>query len=774
MAIAEAWIEASYPNPGDSGGWILAVRGEWPASTFADFALDPNGTPKLVVNVANRAGYARSGGQAVPVTRTKQIVATRPLRRPYPDSTSTAQVIDETLNADGTRTVRIALAEPVYQGETVTLSALAGWRATLPAESNVPVANISIRPLMQPWGRWAIPQDEIVDGSSFTVEMVCVSHTPYNDGASLHQPVAGVRFVASDGTNTVSAWALATTESTRFGDSLWCHRATLDLDTLSSGRVTIHAEVYPGEGAVWTTRDGYWDAPHIDQNFKATNRGWQVVLDPRPEVPLCITLDKTGTFLPRRHIVLAPAGQGRADPDPAVAVQSSYAAAAAVAAAERPSTLGAAIDCIGRVTRSVAAANGFSALSNVQFPGGCYIWMPAGTRDIGTTYGSAYTPDGVSYGEMRALPVPGTPRADIVFQKNASMGFRFQRLAIEGCTISSISSSTVFGTGNFYVRLNDVVVSGTTCNLRSGTPGQVFGNSSTGALDNGQVIVGSVVSNLGLNQMATGLIRNSRVEPASAAVRPVAAFNMWRETASNFAGFDVRWDGCLFVNCSMIRMNSGASFVRLTDGLTGTPAAPATRERAAFINCLWERTGVTTQPGIQIGELAYNQARNLIFDGCTMAGARFSFHNDPTQAESNSHFENTTLGCMIDRNSTKHDLSSLFGTHTGGWEVSFGVRQRDTVSADRFNNVITTDFPYDFVGINVIKGALVPGFSRDLGYLDDRSRESPGPNADTGGGDYRLSSSSPGWQLRRAPANYPAYRSGVTRPAINYHAGSEG
>jgi hypothetical protein len=298
-AVQEAWIEAAYPNPNDSSGWVLAVRGDWPASTFASFDLDPNGTPRLVVNVANRAGFERSGGAAVATTRTKQIVATTPLRRAYPASTQTigfpGAALDETLNADNTRTVRFALAEPVYPGETLTLTALAGWRATLPAET-VSVTNNSTRALLKPWARWAIPQDELVDGSSFTPEIVCVSHTPRHDGSSLHQPVAGVRFVASDGTNTVSAWALETTESTRYGDSLWCHRVAMDLDALTSGRITIHAEVYPWEGAVWTTRDGYWEDPHITQNYKSvTDRGWQVHLDPRPEVPLCIVLDKTGT-----------------------------------------------------------------------------------------------------------------------------------------------------------------------------------------------------------------------------------------------------------------------------------------------------------------------------------------------------------------------------------------------------------------------------------------------------------------------------------------------
>ncbi|MFN7176752.1 MAG: hypothetical protein ACK4MX_07655, partial [Thermaurantiacus sp.] len=90
----------------------------------ASFTLDPNGTPRVVVNVSNRAGYARSGGQAQATTRTRQLVATSTLRRPWNQQSQ----LDETDNGNGTRTIRLALDDYVYAGDVVTVSVADGWR----------------------------------------------------------------------------------------------------------------------------------------------------------------------------------------------------------------------------------------------------------------------------------------------------------------------------------------------------------------------------------------------------------------------------------------------------------------------------------------------------------------------------------------------------------------------------------------------------------------------------------------------------------------------
>ncbi len=261
MAITAAAIEAN--------GWVLRVTltgmlsavspTDTTGANFAGYALAPKTAPALTLALAGN-GFVQSGGQAVAGAAVpRSLVGTKPLRRVAhvtPAGVRDAKTPDETDNGDGTVTVRIALSQHVYQGDTgLTLTALAGWRTGAPAQT-IAVTNNSTVLAPAPIVRWADVSYQLQPGS-FDLEVVVASHHP--NGVA---PVAGVRFTVTDGTTVKSFWTTALAGSTKYpamsGDGAYAlplrvYRVTVDPTTataLTKGLLRCDFEVYPWLGPV--------------------------------------------------------------------------------------------------------------------------------------------------------------------------------------------------------------------------------------------------------------------------------------------------------------------------------------------------------------------------------------------------------------------------------------------------------------------------------------------------------------------------------------------
>jgi hypothetical protein len=234
----------------EANGWVLRLDVTGGLGDFASYILDPDGTPRLTL-ASSHPGFIKSGGQAVAGTIARSLVGTKPLRRPIPAAGPITPVIDETDLGGGVIRVRIALSEHVYATDTgVTLAVLAGWRAGESAATGIRVTNASTIVTPIPIMRWVLLPYGVTTGA-FTVALFVASHHPVG-----FEPVAGVKFTATDGTTIKTVWTTQLSTDASYGDGLRCYTATIDPATataLTAGLLRIDAEVHPWLGGVRTT-----------------------------------------------------------------------------------------------------------------------------------------------------------------------------------------------------------------------------------------------------------------------------------------------------------------------------------------------------------------------------------------------------------------------------------------------------------------------------------------------------------------------------------------
>jgi hypothetical protein len=199
-------------------GWDLdlTVEGFTTLATY-EFGLGANnaslGTARCILFVTS-PGYDASGNTTT-VART--IYGTAAVRKAYPDDAT----LDET--GGGNLTVRIALSDYVYSGDTITgMTVLAGLvtNAGGSSESSNPASGIAVTnnsTLAYPkvCANWAWVPHELMTAS--TKLRVVAFHGSASDG----KPVACVKFTTDDGAgHTVNEVVASATCDTSFGDAV--------------------------------------------------------------------------------------------------------------------------------------------------------------------------------------------------------------------------------------------------------------------------------------------------------------------------------------------------------------------------------------------------------------------------------------------------------------------------------------------------------------------------------------------------------------------------
>jgi hypothetical protein len=273
----------------ESNGWVLAVRGDWGATSGSwrlpgnvpspgnsdftnsfwanggvdQFPLDPSGAAKLSLSVRD-AGFDRVGGLPVAnANRPRTVLATKPLRRAFPNQAQ----LDEFDHGDGTRTVRFALSDRIYATSTVvSASFLSGWKAGEGGGVVNTVTNNSTRTVPLPIFRWANEPWPLVQGTigmpnhTARVELIVATHHPEtvaNSEGQRHQACSAILLRAFNGITTKDFFFSAPQTSPLYGDSLRCWGGEIDLSGLSAGPITIHATVYPWVGAERSTGNAH-------------------------------------------------------------------------------------------------------------------------------------------------------------------------------------------------------------------------------------------------------------------------------------------------------------------------------------------------------------------------------------------------------------------------------------------------------------------------------------------------------------------------------------
>jgi hypothetical protein len=217
---------------------------------YADYALDADGTPKVVLSLT-RPAYTATGATT---TIADTVIGTYPVRKAYPNNAD-LDVVDNG-GSPNTVTLKLWLSEYIFGSDTVvTADFTAGWfvNASVGA-SSVSVTNSSTATYPKPIARWVTVPYQRVTGD-FEVEVA----------ASHKFGIAVVEFDCADQSansittieTTTETWSTLPTQ----GNGHSCYAATIPVTSLTAlDMLDCQFIVYPAIGDVTldsrTTADG--------------------------------------------------------------------------------------------------------------------------------------------------------------------------------------------------------------------------------------------------------------------------------------------------------------------------------------------------------------------------------------------------------------------------------------------------------------------------------------------------------------------------------------
>lgn len=741
-------IDPEEPSPYtvaiEENGWVLAVTGNWGATVGAwehsgadrvdgrfmdgaadQFPLDPDGTPKIVVALTSE-GYARSGGEAVAdpaVART--VVATKPLRKPYPNQAE----LDEIDHGDGTRTLRFALSDRVYEDDTlVSVTFAAGWKAGEDGGvvSGGDLTNSSDLDYPLPIVRAAtLPLTLVRGATSVQADWIVATHFPSTAPATRHDPLAAVKVEATDGTDTVTTWLTGLRTSPLYGDNLRCVGGEIDLDGLSAGIVSLVATFYPWIGTARTIGSG--QVADV-----------AVPLPTSAEEPLIICYDPGNSRYPTKHVFVDPVNG--TESYASVTVADTLALAKAGTAAK---TVSVANTAISAANFAIPAANGMAGGNKVA--DGVTITLAAGVHSWGTQAA------GVGYTAVEApLIIQGDPddpdpRNNCIFQSGGKTNpslrnarWLFRNLTIEAGQVTFLTAAMML-TENVKVRGKSGYEAATNGVFYSSTPAGKYNQAHAG-LD------WAYGGNLAASGMNPGLLRtvviNKRVSgTVFIGVRTSPAYSDGTQTLFTFPS---AISDQMIWGCAGYGLAGKLVGFSTTQG-AGTAAEVGIFRRIAIINSVAEHATADNYNFFAIGELAYTQFEDSVWEGNSFVGQRINIHNNSSPAIVDlKHTGNVSRNNYYDRQGTKHDLFGSDGSLTGSWEWLYGVGHAGNVFGNRLGPS-SVNFQYAFPGLNAAWNEDYDGGfgSNDFPkFVDDKSYYGSGGAAD-GYGDYTPDTGSP-------------------------------
>jgi hypothetical protein len=556
-------------------------------------------------------GFEPAGGQAqASANRSRLVAATKAIRRPFPNQAQ----LDETDNGDGTRTVRLALSERIYASSTVVSATLAsGWRTGHGGGSIAGPANGSTRLAPLIISRWATSNLRLVSGSGGNpqtladVDVVVAAPHPGSAGAERLQACAAMKLTAFDGTTSRDFWFTAPRSSSLYGDNLRCWGGQIDLSGLNPGMVSVHRTIYPWIGAARASGSAH-------------NTGVNAGFGTAHDSPLHVAYDPTGTYFNRRFIYVDTSAPGGG-----IATHPTLAAAAVTANKAR--NIGEALEIIRVYATSsgnLAASNGFAAQTRAT---DYYeIVLTAGqVHGVNQAPSFANPQQNARLGLtiIRGDPADSNPRANCIWRTNAATfaNTGVNRWWVQDLTLELGQAALFPGAGSAMV-LERVTVRGKT-GFEAGTNGLYASGVTVQAVQCSMSAYGF--------QPQGNLMRNvSRTIGASG--HSMIGVTINREAGTVRTGNSFRLlcssDGMIW-NC---RAHEWAGNFTPLDaassdaGGTGVFGSPFLLRRAAIVNTLVEHTNA--QPQMQVGEGTYSTLRDCIFEGSTLLGGRFNWHND--------------------------------------------------------------------------------------------------------------------------------------------------
>ena len=257
MSIS-AVATASGASGQNTDGWFVDLTFSSRATGGSyDFGLGSNNETAnaKVVFTATSSSFDESGSAG---TTSRTFYGTKVLRKAYPNNSDLQESV-----SSGDLTVRIAVSDFIYTGETVTVSVAGGFHTDVSAGANSAATDVSVTnnaTLTYPKviARWAtVPYQRVDD--DFMIEVVA-----FNQFAKNGKPVACVKFEVEDesGNSVTSTASAINVSKLDMGDEssdtvdVWTYAYTFPVSSLTDGDVlSCNFEAFPHIGNASSTRD---------------------------------------------------------------------------------------------------------------------------------------------------------------------------------------------------------------------------------------------------------------------------------------------------------------------------------------------------------------------------------------------------------------------------------------------------------------------------------------------------------------------------------------
>ena len=198
----------SLPPPPSAPVTAIGTNG-WSATYPSPPSFVPDSAPEKLT--LSRQGFDPAGNA---VTVSEALTVTSRIRLPFPNQ---GQMTPD----------QVALSDYVYSSDAIAN-----------------VANGSVEASPKPIANWIMPH-RLTVGNIVRLELIAAHRN-----ARAGRQVACVKFIASDGANSISQAVSTTVVSGRSGDrnAVTCFQCDLDISALNAGLITVNAEVYPWIG----------------------------------------------------------------------------------------------------------------------------------------------------------------------------------------------------------------------------------------------------------------------------------------------------------------------------------------------------------------------------------------------------------------------------------------------------------------------------------------------------------------------------------------------
>lgn len=732
---------ANYQFAIEENGWVLSIVGSWEPARLIDFALDPDGSARVILRVRSR-GYVLDGQWARPASHVRTIVATKALRVSGIGNPPDFVSLDEERLSETVGRVRLALSGPVHRDDVIDgLELLDNWMRNQSGRLNGTVTNGSTYEPEIPSMRWAVPSlMRATRSEDLRLDMLVASAWAMGKSA-----VAAIRFIASDGNVASEKWVVRASTSEGWGDDLRCWGiSAVDLcEGLSHGPVTVHAEIYPWIGAMRSTGAGH----STDQNA-----GFNGIA----EQPLHLLWDPNGTHIPECHVCV-DWQSGSLNPGDVTVAENVLSAKNGIVA----KTVSVACQAIALKDRRIPAANGWPD-SKMAGDGATITLLPGrqrfGTHKVSSgsetrqcriiIQGELTSVDGSDRCILEIGDRPNLSYSAYIFRDfdlniggsslpNSPSIYHFQNLTVSTRPGFENSRSTLFSNAGNSVRVS------------------IFNCDWTRAL-----------TDLRGTNMRIGIIRGCRVYASASA--PVIVGNTW---VDNNSGISPRLQGLELSSVPSVAEDQfiwGNLCYSLRKRAIAPPRVKDSRDsrktqikRWRVVNNVFEmvsKIGATHRGDGNLsstenffGIEGFSSAENCLLEGNTFVGQRVNWaYNAPYSSDialQSRHIGNVLRNNYFDHIPTKHDDFFLpgFGRRPGfvkSWSVLYGNGMSNNAFGRRWSS--NRDFEFEFYGI---KSRLAPTSEWAKGnewvmFEDDRSQLGLGLNQG-GAGSYKPLNDSP-------------------------------